>query len=71
MKKLSLIIVTVAFISLVACKKERVCTCTEGGVSDKVTYVDVTKRQGKANCVSYTTDNGNGTSTKTECTLSK
>ncbi|MDI1233095.1 MAG: hypothetical protein PSX81_02305 [bacterium] len=70
MKKLSLTIVAIALISFVACKKDRVCTCTDSGISEKTTYNDVTKRQGKANCVSYTTDNGNGTSNKVDCKLS-
>ena len=68
LKSLS-IIIAIAAISIVACKKDRVCECTEGGVTYKVTINDATKRQGKANCVSTTEDNGNGTSTKTECKL--
>lgn len=70
MKNLSLFsICAIAVISIVACKKDRVCECTTGGTTDKTTLVDVTKRQAKANCVSTTVDNGNGTSTKTECKL--
>ncbi|MEZ4804027.1 MAG: hypothetical protein R2852_00680 [Bacteroidia bacterium] len=70
MKKLTILsIVAFAAISFVACKKDRVCECTESGTTDKTTYNDVTKRQGKANCVSYTYDNGNGTSSKVECEL--
>lgn len=70
MKNLSLLsICAIAVISVVACKKDRVCECTTNGVTEKVTLVDATKRQGKANCVSYTEENGNGTSTKTECKL--
>lgn len=71
MKKLSLTLVAIVCISFVACKKDRVCTCTEGGVSDKTTLIKVTKRQAKANCVSTSVDNGNGTSTKNDCVLSK
>lgn len=70
MKKLSIFtLLAVAAISFVACTKDRVCECTEGGVTYKVTYNDATKRQGKANCVSTTEDNGNGTQTKYECEL--
>ena len=69
MKKLFLILVAGAFISLVACKKDRICTCTSGGEIYKITYDDASKRQGKANCVSVTYDNGDGTFTKEECTL--
>jgi hypothetical protein len=72
MKKLSILsIVAVAAISLASCKKDRVCECSVGGSVDKVTYNDATKRQGKANCVSYTEENFNGTSTKVECKLKK
>lgn len=70
MKYLSLFsICAIAAISIIACKKDRVCECTTGSNTDKTTYVDATKRQAKANCVSYTVDNGNGSSTKTECKL--
>ena len=71
MKNLKSLIIISALgaISLVSCKKDRVCECTTGGNVDKVTYTDATKRQGKANCVSTTTDNGNGTSVKTVCEL--
>jgi hypothetical protein len=71
MKKLSLIIVAITVISLVACKKDRVCTCTEstpGSTPEKVTLVKVTKRQAKANCVS-TQETFNGTTTKNDCKL--
>ncbi len=71
MKKLSLTIIAIVCITFVACKKDRVCTCTVSGVSDKTTLIKVTKRQAKANCVSSSYDNGNGTSTKEDCELSK
>jgi hypothetical protein len=71
MKKLSLTIVAIVCISFVACKKDRVCTCTESGVSDKTTLIKVTKRQAKANCVSTSYENGNGTISKSDCVLSK
>jgi hypothetical protein len=71
MKKITLTIVAIVSISFVACKKDRVCTCTESGVSDKTTLLKVTKREANANCVSTSYDNGNGTSTKIECVLSK
>lgn len=70
MKKLTILsIVAFASVMFIACKKDRVCECTTDGVTYKVTYNDATKRQGKANCVSTTQDNGDGTSTKEECTL--
>jgi hypothetical protein len=69
MKKLTLLsIFALAAISFVACKKDRVCECTEDGNVDKTTYNDVTKRQGNANCVSYSYED-NGTTTKVECKL--
>ena len=70
MKNLRKLTIIAAFaISLVACKKDRICECTTEGITEKVTFIDATKRQGKANCVSMTQDNGDGTSTKTECKL--
>ncbi len=70
MKKMNvLVIIAIATLSLVACKKDRVCECTSDGKTFKVTLVDATKRQGQANCVSTTSDNGNGTVDKEECKL--
>lgn len=69
MKKLSIFtLLAVAAISFVACAKDRVCECTDSGTTYKVTYNDATKRQGKANCVSYEEDNG-GTTNKVTCEL--
>lgn len=69
MKKLSILsIAALAAISFAACKKDRVCECTSGGMVYKVTYNDATKRQGKANCVSYQEEDG-GQITKVECEL--
>jgi len=69
MKKLSILsIAAIAALSFVACKKDRVCECTTGGQTYKITYNDATKRQGKANCVSFTEDD-NGSLTKYECEL--
>ncbi len=82
MKKLSLIIVAIAFISLVACKKDRTCTCTyiqaQGTTSITSTqttkYTKVKKVDVRDKCLSYVSTSGSGNSTVTEtvtCTLSK
>jgi hypothetical protein len=67
--KLILSILAVAAISFVACKKDRVCECTSDGTTSKVTLVEVTKRQGKANCVSTSIDDGQGGVEKETCEL--
>jgi hypothetical protein len=68
--KLTLAVLAVAAISFVACKKERVCECkVDGTTSSKVTLVDVTKRQGKANCISTSQDDGQGGTIKETCEL--
>lgn len=70
MKKLSIFsIVALAAISFASCTKDRVCECKSGSDVEEITYVDATKRQAKANCVSYSVDNGNGTKTEVECEL--
>ncbi|MGZ4042137.1 MAG: hypothetical protein ACXVO9_02970 [Bacteroidia bacterium] len=64
MKKV-LLIAAVAGLTMVSCKKDYTCTCTEsssaGGSSQSqaTTIVKATKAQAKANCVSTkVTDNG-------------
>lgn len=69
MKKLLFLVVAIGCISFVACKKDRVCECTYGSTSRKITFTDATKRQAKDACISRSYDNGNGTSTKYECEL--
>ena len=69
MKKVTLTIVAIVSISFVACKKDRVCTCTESGVSDKTTLLKVTKREANANCVSNLL-NRNGYKTRRGCSFS-
>lgn len=82
MKKLSLIIVAIGFISLVACKKDRTCTCTvvmtQGSTSASGTYTTkytkVKKGDVRDKCLSYTETSGTGTAMQTDaytCTLSK
>ena len=66
-------LIAVGTLSLVSCKKDRVCECTypsSGGPSniDKTTYNDATKRQAEANCVSYTVEDG-GQIYKVTCEL--
>ncbi len=68
-KRLIFTVAAIIALSFAACKKDRVCECTSNGNTDKVTINDATKRQGKANCVSTTTDIGNGVSVKEECEL--
>lgn len=63
MKKI-LLIAAVAGLSMVSCKKDRICTCTEsestGGSSytSNTTIVKASKAQAKANCVSTTVTEG-------------
>ena len=70
MKKLFALssVIAVAAVLLVSCKKERVCECTYGTQTDKVTMLDVTKRQAKDACITRSYDY-NGTSIKVECKL--
>jgi hypothetical protein len=69
MKKLSILALSaIAIINLASCKKDRVCECTTGNSTSKYTVVDASKRQAKANCVSYSYDNG-GTIVSTKCEL--
>jgi hypothetical protein len=71
MKKLSILALSaIAIINLASCKKDRVCECTTNNSTTKYTVNDATKRQAKANCVSYSYDN-NGTTVKTTCELKK
>ncbi len=70
MKKLTiLLIIAIVAISFTACKKDRVCECTSDGIITKVTINEATKRQGKANCISTTSDDGNGGFEKEVCEL--
>ncbi|MBI2720569.1 MAG: hypothetical protein HYX39_00185 [Bacteroidetes bacterium] len=73
MKKI-LLIAAVAGLSMVSCKKDRVCTCTEtesaGGPSSTstTTIVKSSKMQAKANCVSTKSTN-NGNTHSSDCKL--
>lgn len=69
MKKLSIIFTIIGCLSFVACKKDRVCECTFGSLSQKVTFTEATKRQAKDACVSKSYDNGNGTTSQIDCKL--
>ena len=77
MKKIILFAAVVSAISFASCKKERDCSCTTtsafGGAttssSSVVTYKDVTKKQGKTLCVSYTTTDASGAVTTADCKL--
>ena len=75
MKKLSFRLFLLAFpLALLSCGKDRTCTCTttysDGSPSDTrtTTLVEVSKGQGKAQCVSSTwTDSG--VTVNDDCTL--
>ncbi len=62
----------IAFVStffLFSCKKDRVCECTSGSQTSKITFNDVSKRNAKDACVSRSFDVGNGQSIKFDCKL--
>ncbi len=69
MKKLLFLLLAIASVAFVACKKDRVCECTTGSTTRKVTFTDATKRQAKDACISRSYTNFNGTITKYECEL--
>ena len=52
MKNLTLI--TILFICLTSCKKDRVCTCTnqDGSINSQATFTNVTKKEAKTYCTS-------------------
>ena len=70
MKKLFALssVIALAAVLLVSCKKDRVCECTYGGQTDKVTLTDATKRQAKDACITRSYD-FSGTTIKIECKL--
>jgi len=70
MKKLFALssVIALAAVLLVSCKKDRVCECTFGGTTDKITLTDVTNRQAKDACISRSVDYA-GTTYKQECKL--
>jgi hypothetical protein len=70
MKKLFALssVIALAAVLLVSCKKDRVCECTYGGQTDKVTLTDATKRQAKDACITRSYD-FSGTTVKVECKL--
>lgn len=74
MKKI-LLVASIAGLTMVSCKKDRTCTCTNsssaGGTAtvSTVTLVKVTKAQGKANCIKTTSTNNGATYTQ-DCKLS-
>ncbi|MEN9346002.1 MAG: hypothetical protein RLZZ60_1471 [Bacteroidota bacterium] len=70
MKKLFALssVIALAAVLLVSCKKDRVCECTYGGQTDKVTLTDATKRQAKDVCITRSYD-FSGTTVKVECKL--
>lgn len=77
MKKVILFAAAVAAISMSSCVKERDCTCTTtssyAGTSQSSTqtivYKDVTKKQAKTLCASYTTTDDSGITTTQDCSL--
>jgi hypothetical protein len=77
MKKVALFAAVVTAISMTSCVKERDCKCTTtysyAGASTSSTqtivYKDVTKKQGKTLCASYTSTDENGATTTQDCKL--
>ena len=68
MKKL-IILAAVASLGLVSCKKDYTCECKDSnGKVESVKYLDATKRQAKAQCVSYETES-DGETYKETCEL--
>jgi hypothetical protein len=53
MKK-TIVLGALVVLAMASCKKDRTCTCTSNGDTNKITYTKVTKAQAKANCTSYT-----------------
>ena len=77
MKKITLFAAAVVVLSLVSCKKDRVCTCTTaastGNIVDKTTYYKAKKKDARQRCIGSQTETtaGGQTSTgnKTTCEL--
>ena len=67
MKKI-LLLTAFAGLSVVSCKKDKVCTCTSHNGTSTTTLVNVTKTQAKANCIS-TSYTDNGVTHSTSCSL--
>ena len=66
MKKLALLASAILTMSLVSCKKDYSCTCTNSGGSSTTKIIGVSKKTAKANCVSTIQDGYT-----TTCSLSK
>jgi hypothetical protein len=78
MKKITLIVLAVAGVSLASCKKDRTCTCTTTSSnftsSEKITYFDATKRDARLLCTERATQTDDltpvaTTGSKTTCEL--
>ncbi|MCW3070659.1 MAG: hypothetical protein JWO44_549 [Bacteroidetes bacterium] len=77
MKKVVLFAAAVAAISMSSCVKERDCTCTttnsyagsSTSSTQTIVYKDVTKKQAKTLCASYTTTDDSGYTTTQDCEL--
>jgi hypothetical protein len=77
MKKVTLFAAVLTAFTFASCEKERDCTCTTtnayAGTSTSSTqtivYKDVTKKQAKTLCASYTTTDASGTTTTQDCKL--
>lgn len=67
MKKI-LLLTAFAGLSMVSCKKDKVCTCTDYQGTSTTTLVHVTKAQAKANCIS-TSQIDNGVTYTNMCSL--
>jgi hypothetical protein len=77
MKKIILSAAVASCVLFASCEKERDCKCTtttafagsSSTTTSTVTYKDVTKKQGKTLCASWTSTNDNGTVTTKDCEL--
>lgn len=55
-------------LSMVSCKKDRICTCSDANGTSTTTLVHVSKAQAKANCIS-TSQTENGITYTNTCSL--
>ena len=64
MKKM---IIPIAFmaLTLVSCKKDYTCVCTDAGGGETKTFKKITSKQAHANCTSVTETDAGGTKSET------
>lgn len=74
MKKLLLFAAIAASTMFASCKKDRVCSCTYSGsggsaTTEEITYTKASKRDARANCLSYKYVAPGGATTTRDCKL--